>query len=90
MIGDPRQKDVLSIAGGMSLQVAGTVLLAAPVSGPLWLTGLLLTSVGAFLMLRGCFGIARHKGYPAVLGLLGLFGCLGLIILAALPDRGFD
>jgi hypothetical protein len=90
MIGDPRQKDVLSIAGGMSLQVVGTVLLSAPVPGLLWLAGILLTTLGMFLMLRGCFGIARHKGYPAVLGLLGLFGCLGLMILAALPDRGFD
>jgi len=43
--------------------------------------------VGALLLFIGLEFYAKAKGYSAVLGLLGLLSCIGLIILAVLPDK---
>lgn len=42
---------------------------------------------GNVLFIIGLCYYAKAKGYTAVLGLLGLFSCLGLLVLAVLPDR---
>ncbi len=49
--------------------------------------GILLSLAGTAAFLWGCFNYAKGKGYPSVLGLLGLLSCLGLIILVVLPDK---
>jgi len=42
---------------------------------------------GNILLIIGLSYYARAKGYTAFLGLIGLLSCLGLLILALLPDR---
>jgi hypothetical protein len=42
---------------------------------------------GAVLLVIGLCFYAKAKGYSAVLGLLGLLSCIGLLILAVLPDK---
>jgi hypothetical protein len=46
--------------------------------------------VGAVLLIIGLGFYAKAKGYSAVLGLLGLLSCIGLLILAVLPDKTKD
>jgi hypothetical protein len=46
--------------------------------------------LGAVLLIIGLGYYAKGKGYSAVLGLLGLFSCIGLLILAVLPDKTKD
>src|SRR5262245_19950417 len=43
--------------------------------------------LGAVLLIIGLGYYAKGKGYSAVLGLLGLLSCIGLLILAVLPDK---
>jgi hypothetical protein len=43
--------------------------------------------VGALLLIVGLSFYAKAKGYSAVFGLLGLLSCIGLLILAVLPDK---
>ena len=59
---------------------------AAP---PIALAGVLaLGSIaGSILLIIGLCYYAKAKGYSAVLGLLGLLSCIGLLILAILPDK---
>lgn len=56
---------------------------------PLALAGVLaLGSIaGSVLLIIGLCFYAKAKGYSPVLGLLGLLSCLGLLILAILPDK---
>jgi hypothetical protein len=41
---------------------------------------------GNVLLIAGLSYYAKAKGYSAALGLLGLLSCVGLLILAILPD----
>ena len=50
----------------------------------LMLAGIL---VGDILLIIGLCYYAKGKGYTPVLGLLGLLSCIGLLILAVLPDK---
>ena len=45
------------------------------------------TLAGSVLLIVGLCFYAKAKGYSAVLGLLGLLSCIGLLILAVLPDK---
>ena len=51
----------------------------------------LLLSLGAFvgviLLIIGLCFYAKAKGYSPVWGLLGLLSCIGLLILAVMPDK---
>lgn len=42
---------------------------------------------GDVLLIVGLCFYAKAKGYSPFLGLLGLLSCLGLLILAILPDK---
>jgi hypothetical protein len=42
---------------------------------------------GSVLFIIGLSFYAKAKGYSALLGLLGLLSCLGLLIIAVLPDK---
>jgi MFS family permease len=63
---------------------------------PQWVaSGLLLGFIlgpllGAVLLIIGLCYYAKGKGYSAALGLLGLLSCIGLLILAVLPDKTKD
>ena len=56
---------------------------------PLW--AMIASSVGvtvsSLLLVVGLGYYAKSKGYSGALGLLGLLSCVGLIIVAVLPDR---
>lgn len=43
--------------------------------------------VGVSLLIIGLGFYAKAKGYSIVYGLLGLLSCIGLLILAVLPDK---
>jgi hypothetical protein len=49
--------------------------------------GLIIGLAGTAAFLWGCFNYAKGKGYPSLLGLLGLLSCIGLLILVVLPDK---
>jgi hypothetical protein len=55
-------------------------------SGGDWLAWTLLV-IGFAAFTFGCVRWSQHLGYPGVLGLLGVFSCLGLAILLCLPNR---
>ena len=46
--------------------------------------------VGGVLLIVGLCFYAKAKGYSAALGMLGLLSCLGLLIIALLPDKTKD
>ena len=74
-------KKSLSIAiPGLVLQPLG----AYVVGGAL---GYVISLVGTVLVIAGLCFYARGKGYPMVLGVLGLLSCVGLVILGLLPDK---
>jgi hypothetical protein len=56
---------------------------------PLW--AIIASSVGltvsSLLLVVGLGYYAKSKGYTGALGLLGLLSCVGLIIVAVLPDK---
>ena len=43
--------------------------------------------VGDILLIVGLCFYAKAKGYSPFLGLLGLLSCIGLLVLAILPDK---
>jgi hypothetical protein len=53
------------------------------------LTGIFVVGsiAGNILFIAGLSFYAKAKGYSAVLGALGLLSCIGLLILALIPDR---
>ena len=59
---------------------------AAP---PEYLAWILLAGmiIGTVMLIVGLGYYAKGKGYSGVLGLLGLLSCIGLLILAVLPDK---
>ncbi|HXC99182.1 MAG TPA: hypothetical protein VN048_07560 [Verrucomicrobiae bacterium] len=56
---------------------------------PEWVSILFRISifVGPVLLVIGLSYYALAKGYSAALGILGLFSCIGFLILFFLPDR---
>ena len=48
---------------------------------------MLLLAAGAGLFIWGCVNYAAGKGHSKWLAALGLFSCLGLLILVLLPDK---
>ena len=75
---------------GLVLQTGSSFL--APMFQPmLGSSATILTSVlslcGMALVIAGLAYVAMAKGYHFALGFLGLLSCIGLIILAVLPDK---
>lgn len=73
---------------GLLLQTAPIFHDALPPHGE-WvhvLTGLMVLAGWVMLVVGLCY-YALAKGYSKWLGLLGLLSCVGLIVLACLPDR---
>ncbi len=73
----------LGVGLGLLLHIIGSVLIARKMPGP----GVLIALPGSFLFLVGCMAYAKNKGYTEWMGLLGLFGCIGLFILVLLPSN---
>ena len=73
---------------GLVFQVAPILHDALPPHGE-WLhvlTGLIVFAGWVMLVVGLCY-YALAKGYSKWLGLLGLLSCIGLVVLACLPDR---
>ena len=81
-----KNKTNVGVGTGILLQFLAQVLFGARGQGnPAAYSVLML--LGAVAFIYGCCSYAKGKGYPAILGLLGLFSCLGLVILVLLPVR---
>src|ERR1041385_9111044 len=97
MIAEYNRKSLALGVPGLLIQIGCTLLIRvlAPKSAdhsdapPEWIAFLLLagTLIGAVLLIVGLGYYAKAKGYSGVLGLLELLSCLGLLILALLPDK---
>lgn len=84
MLAEYKTKTNIGIGCGLILQFIGRTL--GGVEGA-ELIGLLMVLVGFIMFIWGCGCYAVGKGYSQFLGLLGILSCLGLIILAVLPDK---
>jgi hypothetical protein len=83
-----------------SIKIVGAIVLAVLARGmsiplnnqgspPLFLAGgILLLHVAAIVIFcLGCMDYAKSKGYSPLYRLFGMLGCIGLIVLAILPDK---
>jgi hypothetical protein len=93
MITEYNKKSLTLGISGILFQIGCPLMMMAIGPGsPSWV-GLSLVAgmfAGFILVIIGLCYYAAAKGYTAVLGVLGLFSCLGLLILALLPDRAKD
>jgi hypothetical protein len=93
MIPEYNRKSLLLGLPGLGLQIVCYALINITASGgaPGLLSFLPLLQLGVVaglvLLVIGLCYYAKSKGYNALFGLLGLLSCLGLIILAVLPDK---
>jgi len=96
---NPKYTRTSLIAGisGLILQIACYALISSfdakahahlPVP-PDWVAYALMGGmlVGTVLFMLALCDFAKAKGYSGFLGLLGSFSCVGLLIIAFLPDR---
>jgi len=75
----------IGVGVGIVLQIIGKGLAAADHN--LVPFAFIFVLVGAVFFIWGCMNYAEGKGHSKWLGLLGLFSCLGLIVLILLPDN---
>lgn len=87
MLAEKRTATNIGVGAGIGLEI---VAIALVISGrPLLALPVLLVSAVSFAW--GCWSYAAGKGYPGVLGLLGVFvGVVGLLIMIVLPDKCRD
>jgi hypothetical protein len=83
---EKKPKTDIGVGIGIILQLIGR-LLAIYGGGVGVFVGLTFILAGIFVFVGGCMNYAEGKGYSRVLGLLGLFSCIGLIILVFLPYK---
>lgn len=73
---------------GIIVQIIGNVLVRTQEGNTMMvLLGAVVALAGTVLLIVGLSFYARGKGYHPAFGLLGLLSCLGLIILAVMPDK---
>jgi hypothetical protein len=69
---------------GLIIDVAGQYMMTLSGMG---LIGGLVFLIGVAMFITGLAYYAKSKGYHWALGFLGLLSCIGLIVLAVLPDK---
>lgn len=76
---------------GIILQIVGNVMVRTQNPNQpnlaIVLGGVVIAIAGTILLIYGLSLYAKAKGHSPWLGLLGLLSCLGLLVLALLPDR---
>jgi len=72
---------------GLIFQTLGYIMGNASADPLLALFFLLVSLAGTVLLLVGLGYYAKGKGHSPVWGLVGLLSCLGILILAVLPDK---
>ena len=85
MLAEYKSKTNIGIAIGLILEIVGNVIRMQMPN--LAMVGAIIALVGAVFFIWGCMNYAVGKGYSQFLGLLGLFSCIGLLILVLLPDK---
>lgn len=91
MIAEKQKRSNIGVGIGIVLEIAGRVMLGiARENITLGAIGGVTLLVGVVFFIWGCMSYAEAKGYSALLGLLGLFSCVGLLILIILPDKNKD
>jgi hypothetical protein len=84
MLAEYKTKTNIGIGGGFLLQFVGGVVMGVPSISAI---GLLMALAGYIMFIWGCSSYAVGKGYSQWLGALGFLSCLGILILAVLPDQ---
>jgi hypothetical protein len=79
MLAKYKKDTTFGVGAGIALHVAGSL-----IGGTL---GWAVALAGSIAFIWGCINYAKGKGYPGVVGLLGLLSCIGVIILLVLPDK---
>ncbi len=72
---------------GVIVQTVGWIMANGARTVPVALFGSLLFFGGTGLLLVGLFFYARAKGHSGWWSLVGLLSCVGILVLAVLPDR---
>jgi len=85
MLAEYKTKTNTGVALGIILEIAGQIIMRQMPN--LALAGTIVMLVGVVFFIWGCMNYAVGKGYSQFLGLLGLFSCIGLLILVLLPDK---
>lgn len=85
MLAEYKTKTNIGIGCGLLIQFIGKVIVGAMPDNSF--IGLILIIVGFIMFIWGCGCYAVGKGYSQFLGILGILSCLGLVILAVLPDK---
>jgi hypothetical protein len=85
VLAEYKKKTNIGMGLGIVAQFVGVVLINSGYVGTVFGYSFLLG--GIVLCIWGCWSYAKGKGYDGVLGFLGLFTIIGLIILACLPDK---
>jgi hypothetical protein len=85
MLAEYKNKTNIGVAIGLILEIAGQVINRQ--MPDLILVGSIIILIGVVFFIWGCMNYCAGKGYPKVLGLLGLLSCIGLIVLVVLPDK---
>jgi len=72
---------------GLTIQTLGYIVANVMVEPLMALFFLLVSVAGTVLLLVGLGYYAKAKGHSPVWGLLGLLSCVGIVVLAVLPDK---
>jgi len=86
MLAEYKTKTNIGVGIGLLLEIGGQVLTKV-VGGAAAIPGSIIALVGVIVFIWGCMNYAVGKGHSKWLGLLGLFSCIGLIVLILLPDQ---
>ena len=54
---------------------------------PMVVLGHAISFLGLLIMVWGCMSVCVEKGYSKWVGLLGLFSCIGLLVVFILPEK---
>lgn len=82
------RKSLMFGVPGIALQIAGVIVQNARTNNLVnAFGGTAILIAGTALLVWGLGLYAKAKGHSRWFGLFGLLSCVGLIILAALPDR---
>ena len=75
------------IVAGLSMMGIGLVVLALAEGGPLGTLAALVSLIGWVVNIVGCGAYTRARGFPGILGVLGVTAIFGACLILCLPKR---